>query len=208
MEQKEYWNSIADKKEFTTPFDLNEFSNYVKKDMKILDVGCGYGRTLSELYEFGYKNLYGVDFSENMIKRAKANNPNIDFEVNEGDLPYKNDTFDSVILFAVLTCISDDDTQRDLIQEIYRVLKPNGIIYVNDFLLNDDERNINRYNAYRNKYDNYGVFELEEGAVLRHHDVDYIKELLSDYKKLKFERVTFKTMNGHTSNGFYYFGKK
>ena len=50
MEQKEYWNSIADKKEFTTPFDLNEFSNYVKKDMKILDVGCGYGRTLSELY--------------------------------------------------------------------------------------------------------------------------------------------------------------
>ena len=208
MEQKEYWNSIADKKEFTTPFDLNEFSNYVKKDMKILDVGCGYGRTLSELYEFGYKNLYGVDFSENMIKRAKANNPNTDFEVNEGDLPYKNDTFDSVILFAVLTCISDDDTQRDLIQEIYRVLKPNGIIYVNDFLLNDDERNINRYNAYRNKYDNYGVFELEEGAVLRHHDVDYIKELLSDYKKLKFERVTFKTMNGHTSNGFYYFGKK
>ncbi|MCQ4795952.1 class I SAM-dependent methyltransferase [Anaerofustis stercorihominis] len=208
MEQKEYWNSIADKKEFTTPFDLNEFSNYVKKDMKILDVGCGYGRTLSELYEFGYKNLYGVDFSENMIKRAKANNPNIDFEVNEGDLPYKNDTFDSVILFAVLTCISDNDTQRDLIQEIYRVLKPNGIIYVNDFLLNDDERNINRYNAYRAKYDNYGVFELKEGAVLRHHDVDYIKELLSDYKKLKFERVTFKTMNGHTSNGFYYFGKK
>nr|WP_294467245.1 class I SAM-dependent methyltransferase [uncultured Anaerofustis sp.] len=208
MEQKEYWNNIADTKEFTTPFNLSEFSNFVKKDMKILDVGCGYGRTLNELYDFGYKNLYGIDFSGNMIKRARMNNPSIDFKVNDVDLPYKDDTFDAVILFAVLTCISDNDTQRDLIREIYRVLKPGGIVYVNDFLLNNDERNINRYNKYKDKYGIYGVFELEEGAILRHHDYGYIKGLLNVFDKLKFKRETFKTMNGHTSNGFYFFGKK
>lgn len=136
------------------------------------------------------------------------NNPSIDFKVNDVDLPYKDDTFDAVILFAVLTCISDNDTQRDLIREIYRVLKPGGIVYVNDFLLNDDERNINRYNKYKDKYGIYGVFELEEGAVLRHHDYSYIKGLLNVFNKLKFQRETFKTMNGHTSNGFYFFGKK
>lgn len=32
MKQKEYWNSVSSKKEFTTPFQAAEFSKYVKKD--------------------------------------------------------------------------------------------------------------------------------------------------------------------------------
>ncbi len=32
--------------------------------MNILDVGCGYGRTLHELHENNYENLTGVDFSQ------------------------------------------------------------------------------------------------------------------------------------------------
>lgn len=43
---------------------FESFSNYVKRDQVILDVGCGYGRTLDELYHNGYRNLIGIDFSE------------------------------------------------------------------------------------------------------------------------------------------------
>lgn len=50
--------------------------------------------------------------------------------------------------------------------------------------------------------------ELPEGAVLRHHSEDWIHELLSDFRGVKYERLTFTTMNGHTSNGFYYLGEK
>ena len=46
MKQEEYWNSVSKEKEFTTSFQAGEFSKYVKKDSIILDVGCGYGRTL------------------------------------------------------------------------------------------------------------------------------------------------------------------
>lgn len=67
MEQKKYWNSAAEKKEFTTPLHFEEFSKYVGKEDIILDVGCGYGRTLNQLYEEGYHNLIGIDFSENMM---------------------------------------------------------------------------------------------------------------------------------------------
>lgn len=34
-------------------------------------MGCGYGRTLDELYRNDYKNLTGIDFSEKLIGRGK-----------------------------------------------------------------------------------------------------------------------------------------
>ncbi len=46
---------------------------------------------------------------------------------------------DAVILFAVFTCIVNDAEQEKLIVEIHRVLKSDGILYINDFLLNIDD---------------------------------------------------------------------
>jgi SAM-dependent methyltransferase len=84
LNQERYWDKVSDAKEFTTPFQINAFKNYASRESKILDVGCGYGRTLNELHEWGFKNLFGVDFSQGMIegrnfililicKRAKGN---------------------------------------------------------------------------------------------------------------------------------------
>lgn len=209
MEQKEYWNNVSETKQFSTPFQIDEFSKYVKKDDVILDVGCGYGRTLNELYTKGYKNLIGIDFSKGMIERAKKINSDIDFRVmNNSKIDLPDNSVDSVILLAVLTCIVEDKEQENLVSEIYRVLKKGGAIYINDFLLNNDERNLNRYNEFKNKYNKYGVFELPEGAVCRHHDKEWIKELLKDFKKKIFKEIEYTTMNGNKSNGFYYIGEK
>ena len=65
-----------------------------------------------------------------------------------------------------------------IINEIYRVLKPGGIIYINDFLLNEDKRNKERYEKYKDKYGVYGAFELSEGGRFRHHTEKWIDELL------------------------------
>lgn len=104
---------------------------------------------------------------------------------------------------AVLTCIVDDCEQKHLIEEIFRILKPGGIFYATDFLINDDERNLTRYTQYKSKYGIYGVFEIPDGAVLRHHDIIWIKELLNSFNTLDLENVIYNTMNGHTSNAFY-----
>jgi len=208
MSHKEYWNSVAEKKEFTTPFNLGEFVQYVSEDAAILDFGCGYGRTLNEIYQQGFRSLVGIDFSEGMINRGKKQFPFLDLRVKYSkDIDFDDNSFDAVILFAVLTCISSDTEQLDLVSEIKRVLKPGGYIFINDFLLNSDERNLMRYAAYEKKY-GYGTFELSEGAVLRHHDIDYIKSLLIPFTKCKMEEVTFKTMNGNQSKGFCYIGRK
>lgn len=209
MEQKEYWNQVSSTKQFTTPFQVSEFEQYIGKDSTILDVGCGYGRTLSELHQLGFQHLMGIDFSSGMIARGKSQFPYLDLRIKESeriDLP--DHSVDAVILFAVLTCIRRNSDQEALILEIERVLKPGGILYVNDFLLNDDERNKKRYEAFASKYGTYGVFELPEGAVCRHHSEQWMMELLSGFSPLKYEHLTFTTMNGHKSKGFYFIGEK
>lgn len=209
MQPRDYWNSVSDTKQFTTPFQAESFEQYVNTDAKILDVGCGYGRTLNELYTMGYRNLTGIDFSSGMIARGKKQFPHLNLLVKKDEsIDFPDNHFDAVILFAVLTCITSNQEQQALISEIKRVLKPGGILYINDFLLNTDERNITRYQKYETRYGTYGVFELLEGAVLRHHSKEHILKLTSDFTKEQFETLTFTTMNGNTSNGFYYIGVK
>jgi len=209
MNQKTYWNNAAEYKEFTTPFQMEIFKRYVNINARILDFGCGYGRTLNELYSNGYKNCVGVDFSEKMIERGKKTYPYLSFEpMKKGETQYLENTFDAVILLAILTCIIKDGEQIELLNEIKRILKPDGIICINDFLLNDDERNIKRYNEYEQKYKNYGIFELPQGATLRHHNKVWVKNTLKIFKELEFKETQYLTMNGNKSNGYYYFGKK
>ncbi len=209
MEQKVYWNKVADKKEFTTPFQFDEFKKIVKEDALILDVGCGYGRTLEQLYENGYFNLVGVDFSERMIERGKQRYPHLNLRVKkEKEIEFDDNSCDAVILFAVLTCIVNNEEQMELLKEIKRVLKPNGIIYINDFLLNTDERNLKRYEDFKEKYEEYGVFELPEGAVVRHHNINWVEKCIAPFEKIKLEQVDYTTMNGNKSKGYYFLGCK
>lgn len=208
MDQKEYWDNSTGKI-FTSTLHLDKLSQYLKKNDCILDVGCGYGRTLYELYEAGYKKLKGVDFSSKMIEKGRQLYPFLNLSVKKDkNLEFDNCSFDAVTLSAVLTCIVDNSEQEYLISEILRILKPDGIFYVTDFLINDDERNLARYEVYESKYSIYGVFETPDGAVLRHHDIAWIKGLLSSFKMLELENIVYNTMNGHTSNAFYCICKK
>lgn len=209
MEQREYWNGVAETKVFTTPFHVEDFEAMIPKESFVLDVGCGYGRTMNELHELGYAHLLGMDFSAKMLERGKKEFPYLDLRIMEPDkLDLPDNSVDAVILFAVLTCISSDQAQKELIEEIKRVLKPGGVIYVNDFLLNSDERNLKRYNEFEEKYGVYGVFELAEGAILRHHSEEWVRKLLECFEKCSYEHLVFTTMNGNKSNGFCFFGKK
>lgn len=209
MNQKEYWDGVSKNKKFSTPFQIELFREHVSPKMRVLDVGCGYGRTMQELREAGYSNLTGVDFSQGMIDQGKALYPHLDMMRMQGEtLPFEDKSFDAVVLLAVLTCIVLDQEQARLIGEIERVLNDGGVVFVNDFLINSDKRNTDRYEKFAKVHGKYGVFELPEGAFLRHHSVEYVKKLLHNFTETAFETVVYTTMNKHKSNGFYYVGRK
>ena len=79
---------------------------------------------------------------------------------------------------------------------------------MSDFWLQEDGRNIKRYRAFEEKYGTYGVFELDEGVVLRHHDRAWVRSLLTRFTMIAQEDIEVTTMNGHQSLGFQYIGRK
>jgi len=205
----QYWNDDGKDKKFTVPFKKEEFIKLIPKDASLFDFGCGYGRILSELQNEGYNNLYGCDFSLPMLKAAGRKINSNGLLQNDGvKIPFKENSFDAVMIVAVLTCIIRDNDQKKLMNEVKRVIKPGGILFIADFLLNTDERNMQRYSFFENKYDKYGVFEIEPDVPVRHHDQKQLDDLFTGFTQISFKTTVFNTMNGHESNGFYYFGKK
>ena len=47
-------------------------SRYLSKEDRILDIGCGAGRTTIALYRLGYSKVRGVDLSRGMIEHATS----------------------------------------------------------------------------------------------------------------------------------------
>ena len=205
-----YWDRVALQKRFSHPLNLDWLGKHLKNPLaRILDYGCGYGRTLAELPSAGYENIVGADFSHAMLTRARVEVPDSRLVQNDGSsLPFKSESVDLVLLFAVLTCIPESSNQLALLKETERVLRPGGIVYISDLLINDDQRNRERYEHFAEKHGCYGVFALPEGVVVRHHAEGWIEQLTARFQKLEFERFTVTTMNGNSSAAFQYLGRK
>lgn len=206
--QVDYWDSVAASKKFTHPFRFDKFEMYTSKTATILDYGCGYGRVMNELYKKNYHNVIGLDFSTRFVFKGQRLFPHLNIQLNEKNtISYPDNYFDAVILFAVLTCIAEDISQKNLIKEIHRVLKLGGIIYISDYLIQNNKKNKDSYNKYGEKYGCYGVFELPDGAILRHHTEEYIENLTSAFDPIWQQNIEVTTMNGNRSIAYQYIGK-
>ncbi len=96
---------------------------------KILEVGCGTGRTATTLAKMGH-DVTAVDIREGMIKKAEKRaayeSVNIEFLVGDVcNLPFKEKSFDVVIVESVTVFV---DLEK-AISEYIRVLKYGGRIY-------------------------------------------------------------------------------
>ena len=207
--QLEYWNTAGTQKPFAHPVNLRRVRQWISDEGRILDFGCGYGRTLGELFDEGYDNLIGLDFSPAMIAAARARNPEIQFEeVHSLTVPLPDASVDGVLLFSVLTCIPTDEGQLALLRELRRVLNRGGLLYISDLWLQTDERNLSRYDRDEQKYGVYGVFDLPEGVTVRHHDPTWIETLTTDFEMVALDDVEVVTMNGNPAKAFQWFGLK
>jgi ubiquinone/menaquinone biosynthesis C-methylase UbiE len=92
----------------------------------VLDCGCGMGFYLMTMGKLRNVKLFGVDGDLSRLtwaerERVPAELASIDIH----DLPFPDNTFDKVLMTEVLEHIADD---RRALREIYRVLKPGGVL--------------------------------------------------------------------------------
>jgi ubiquinone/menaquinone biosynthesis C-methylase UbiE len=108
---------------------FNLFKKYVTRGRNILDAGCAAGRDCQMLSTKGY-SVTGIDLLENLLTIAKREYPALRFV--HGDirtLPFENNSFDAIWANAILHHLIKKDMKRAL-REFFRVLKPNGIVFV------------------------------------------------------------------------------
>jgi SAM-dependent methyltransferase len=101
----------------------------------VLDAGCGYGRNLVYFLKNGF-DCYGIDPNPDSIPFLKSfatslSAPTENFSVSTIEaMPFKNESFDLVICSAVLHFARDEKHFNEMLNSLWRVLKPGGFLFV------------------------------------------------------------------------------
>jgi len=100
--------------------------------MRVLDAGCGSGRNLVYLLREGY-DVFASDQNPAAIELTRAIAPNLPanhFSVEPIEaISYADATFDVVICSAVLHFSRDDAHFDAMLHNLWRMLKPVGILF-------------------------------------------------------------------------------
>ena len=108
---------------------INQLKDILKEDRsyKILDIGCGIGQLLLDIQGYFDRcqlELTGIDFSQGMINKAKANSKNIRYlQMDVSEIRSLTETFDIIICTHSFPYYQD---QRKVVEIFYHLLRPQG----------------------------------------------------------------------------------
>lgn len=104
------------------------------RSMSVLDVGCGSGANLAWLVELGAdpSRLVGVDLVPQRIELARSRFGGIRFVAGDFLQSDVGGPFDMVMMFAVLSSVTNAELKRRLMEKALRLLRPGGIFFFYD----------------------------------------------------------------------------
>lgn len=104
----------------------------INSNTKVLDLCCGSGQGTQFLLKYS-QNVTGLDASPLSLKRAQQNVPQARYvEAFAEDMPFVDNEFD-IVHTSVALHEMEPPQLRQIIQEVYRVLKPGGVFTLVDF---------------------------------------------------------------------------
>ena len=116
--------------------ELKLLEKHVSSSKAVLDVGCGNGRLLDHI-SLKTNQYLGVDFSEELLREARALHPGYVFENhNMISLPFSDGSFDVVCFIASLHHLRSGHFQ--VLKNAYRILKSGGILFMMNWNLYRD----------------------------------------------------------------------
>ncbi|GAB3527354.1 hypothetical protein GCM10027443_03810 [Pontibacter brevis] len=167
----------------------------IREGMKLFDAGCGAGRNIQYLLQAGVK-VYGADVSEEAIRQAGAlakqltgEEPGKDFIVSDlAALPFPHAYFDVVLCSAVLHFARDERHFRSMVQELWRVLKPGGMLFSRLSTTIGMEGKLEQVSERNYQMPHGHIWFLADEALLRELAVSLNAELLEPVKTVLVEQ--------------------
>lgn len=96
------------------------------KNARILDIGCAGGSLLSSLKNQGFKNVTGIDYSEDAVAKCKEKGLET-FLMDAHHLQFESNTFDVLIASDSLEHLEFDE---EALKNWFDILKTNGKLIV------------------------------------------------------------------------------
>lgn len=94
----------------------------VQPGERILDLGCGTGYLTQQIADLG-ADVAGIDYSPEMIQKAKQSHPEVSFSVADASRFSFTEPFDAVFSNAALHWVKNHDA---MMKCVYHSLKPGG----------------------------------------------------------------------------------
>lgn len=124
-DQKTKISKIPKKSEFKI---MQPYLNNMKKNIKILDGGCGLGDWTAYFSREGY-DITGIDISAEVISKLKKYFPDVSFDVRDiRSTGFKNSAFDVYFSWGVFEHF--EEGLRPCLDEAARILKPGGLLFI------------------------------------------------------------------------------
>ena len=204
MQNKKYWDRSYVKKDNFLLYPNEEiirfFNNHIKrqtnfkiikKNKKVLDLGCGSGRHLLYCLENGYKPI-GLDLSKVALNQAKLLLKKKKYKINKhfkiicsnsNYIKQKSNSIDYLISHGTLDSMPTYEIIETM-KEIHRVMKINSLGYID--LMSDKVR---RKGKFLNKFDQLINEKHEKNTIQSYFNLNRIKKLFFKFKILEIYRV-------------------
>ena len=143
---KTYWEDRYDEQNGTTFDWLEDYESIkpiieelgIKKECRILNVGCGNSEFSEKMFDEGYTHNYNIDICENVINFMRTRNKDkngLHFEVMDVcEMKYKDEMFDLIVDKSTIDALLCGDHSfmivAKMLKEISRVLKTGGVYLI------------------------------------------------------------------------------
>jgi ubiquinone/menaquinone biosynthesis C-methylase UbiE len=178
-------------------------AKYAGNKKKAIDVGCGTGRHVKLLHEYGCDFVVGIDISFNALAQCKKILQGSFVQANTQRLPFGDSSFDIVVAWGSLHYTTKDKLPV-MLHEIKRILCPKGVFF-------GTLRSINDTYITQGKHlgDNTWETTLPDinGAVVSLFSFDEVKtylQIFNEYHIGLMERTVLDDLDKTLSHWYFY----